>query len=110
MVGIRPEGWLQHYADFMLTPGRHRDTYVEECHRGFFTRYAQGKSLAKCGIRDEHIGGLAHVPALMAACSDLPLGKLRAVVKEHVGVRMRIRMYCGRRIRSCVWVGRSVRG
>jgi ADP-ribosylglycohydrolase len=28
---------------------------------------------------------LAHVPALMAACSDLPLGKLRAVVKEHVG-------------------------
>jgi ADP-ribosyl-[dinitrogen reductase] hydrolase len=58
---------------------------VEECHRGFFTRYAQGKPLAKCGIRDEHIGGLAHVPALMAACSDLPLGRLRAVVKEHVG-------------------------
>jgi len=83
--GYSSEGWLQHYADFMLTPGRHRDTYVEECHRGFFTRHAQGKPLAKCGIRDEHIGGLAHVPALMAACSDLPLGRLRAVVKEHVG-------------------------
>ena len=83
--GYSSEGWLRHYADFMLTPGRHRDTYVEECHRGFFTRYAQGKPLAKCGIRDEHIGGLAHVPALMAACNDLKLGRLRAVVKEHVG-------------------------
>ena len=83
--GYSSEGWLQHYADFMLTPGRHRDTYVEECHRGFFTRYAEGKPLEKCGIRDEHIGGLAHVPALMAACEELPLGRLRAVVKEHVG-------------------------
>ena len=27
----------------MLTPGWHRDTYLEEYHRGFFTRYAQGK-------------------------------------------------------------------
>ena len=25
------------------------------------------------------------MPALMAACNDLPLGRLRAVVKEHVG-------------------------
>lgn len=83
--GYSSEGWLEHYTDFMLKAGRHRDTYVEECHRGFFTRYAQGKPLAKCGIRDEHIGGLAHVPALMAACRDLPLGRLRAVVKEHVG-------------------------
>ncbi|NBS84395.1 MAG: ADP-ribosylglycohydrolase family protein [Verrucomicrobia bacterium] len=83
--GYSSEGWLRHYADFMLTAGRHRDTYVEECHRGFFTRYAQGKPLAKCGIRSEHIGGLAQVPALMAACGDLPLGRLRAVVKEHVG-------------------------
>ena len=83
--GYSSEGWLQHYADFMLTPGRHRDTYVEECHRGFFTRYAEGKPLEKCGIRDEHIGGLAHVPALMAACEELPLGRLWAAVKEHVG-------------------------
>ncbi len=84
--GYSAEGWLRHYADFMLTPGKHRDTYVEESHRGFFTRYAEGKPLEKCAIRDEHIGGLAHVPALMAACEDLPLGRLRAVVKEHVGL------------------------
>ena len=84
--GYSARGWLEQYVKFMLTPGRHRDTYVEESHRGFFQRYAEGKSLEKCGIRDEHIGGLAHVPALMAACADLPLGKLRAVVKEHVGL------------------------
>jgi ADP-ribosyl-[dinitrogen reductase] hydrolase len=84
--GYSAAGWLRHYADFMLTAGKHRDTYVEESHRGFFTRYAQGKPLEKCSIRDEHIGGLAHVPALMAACEDLPLGRLRVVVKEHVGL------------------------
>ena len=83
--GYSVQGWLEQYVKFMLTPGRHRDTYVEECHRGFFTRYAQGKPLEKCGIRDEHIGGLAHVPALLAAGGDRPLGKLRAMVKEHVG-------------------------
>ena len=46
---------------------------------------AQGKPVEKCGIRDEHIRGLAHVPALVAAGGDRPLGKLRAMVKEHVG-------------------------
>ncbi|MDA0768257.1 MAG: ADP-ribosylglycohydrolase family protein [Verrucomicrobia bacterium] len=40
-----PEAWLQHYVHCLLTPGWHRDTYVEECHRGFFTRHAQGKPL-----------------------------------------------------------------
>ncbi len=78
-------GWLEQYAEFMLTPGRHRDTYVEEVHRGFFTRYASGKPLEKCAVRDEHIGGLAQVPALMAACEAYPLAKLRAVLREHVG-------------------------
>ena len=36
------EDYLRRYLDFMLTPGRHRDTYVEECHRKFFTAYARG--------------------------------------------------------------------
>jgi ADP-ribosylglycohydrolase len=83
--GYGVSGWLKRYVEFMLTPGRHRDTYVEEVHRGFFMKYAAGKPPEKCAIRDEHIGGLAHVPALLAACESYPLGKLRAVVKEHVG-------------------------
>ncbi len=80
--------WLDHYVECMLTPGWHSDTYLEECHRGFFTRYAQGKSPRKCGVRDEHIGGLAQVPALFAAMKTvdqaLTAELLRATIKEHV--------------------------
>jgi ADP-ribosylglycohydrolase len=70
----------------MLQPGWHRDTYVEEYHRAFFTRYAQGKPPRKCGISDEHIGGLATVPALLAAMAGTPREELRRIVKEHVGL------------------------
>lgn len=74
--------WLDVYIQFMRTPGNHRDTYLEECHRGFFTNYAKGKNKRKCGTRDEHIGGLASVPALLAA---LPAeANWRAIVREHV--------------------------
>jgi len=64
------ERWAHRYIECMLTPGWHRDTYLEECHRGFFTRYAQGKAVTKCGISDEHIGGLAQIPALLASLPD----------------------------------------
>ena len=60
------DDYLRRYLDFMLTPGRHRDTYVEECHRKFFTAYARGVAPRKCGGNDIHIGGLAHVGVLCA--------------------------------------------
>ena len=88
--GYDPDAWLERYIARMLQPGWHRDTYVEEYHRAFFTRYSQGKKPRKCGISDEHIGGLATVPALCAAlCSSKPgtqLSELRTIVKEHVGL------------------------
>lgn len=84
--GYDPDEWLAHYIDFMLTPGRHRDTYLEEYHRGFFTRYAMGKPPRKCAIQDEHIGGLAQVPALCFVMREADLATLRATVKEHVGL------------------------
>lgn len=84
--GYDPDAWLDHYIEFMLTPGKHRDTYVEEYHRGFFTRYAQGKAPRKCSINDEHIGGLATVPALCFALAGMDLTTLRATVKLHVGL------------------------
>jgi ADP-ribosylglycohydrolase len=83
------DAWLERYIARMLEPGWHRDTYVEEYHRAFFTRYAQGKKPRKCGISDEHIGGLATVPALCAALEgieSIDLQELRRVVKEHVGL------------------------
>jgi ADP-ribosylglycohydrolase len=84
--GYDPDKWLAHYIDFMLTPGSHHDTYVEEYHRGFFTRYASGKAPRKCAIQDEHIGGLAQVPALCFVLQDADPTELRTAVKQHVGL------------------------
>ncbi len=77
------EDYLHRYLDFMLTPGRHRDTYVEECHRKFFTAYARGTKPRKCGDSDIHIGGLAHVGVLCAFASG-DVAATREVVREHV--------------------------
>ncbi|MFK7910905.1 MAG: ADP-ribosylglycohydrolase family protein [Akkermansiaceae bacterium] len=84
--GYDPDIWLSHYINFMLTPGSHKDTYLEEYHRGFFTKYASGKPPLKCSIKDEHIGGLAQVPALCFILSDLDLTELRAIIKKHVSL------------------------
>ena len=81
--GYDPEDYLQRYVDFMLTPGRHRDTYVEECHRKFFTAYARGTSPRKCGGSDIHIGGLAHVGVLVALLGG-DNEATRGAVREHV--------------------------
>ena len=81
-----PDLWLERYISRMLEPGWHRDTYVEEYHRAFFTRYAQGKKPRRCGISDGHIGGLSQVPALCAALEGVPLEELRSTVKLHVGL------------------------
>ena len=42
--GYSEDDYLKRYIAFMTTPGSHRDTYVEECHRHFFTNYAAGLS------------------------------------------------------------------
>ena len=69
----------------MLTPGRHRDTYVEEYHRHFFTNLAAGRKPINCGVRDVHIGGLVPVPALVAALGPKH-HDLRRIVRLHVGL------------------------
>lgn len=80
-----PESWLDRYVAFMLTPGRHRDTYVEEYHRHFFTNLAAGRKPINCGVRDVHIGGLVPVPALVAALGPSH-HDLRRIVRLHVGL------------------------
>ncbi|MFM8283184.1 MAG: ADP-ribosylglycohydrolase family protein [Planctomycetaceae bacterium] len=80
-----PERWLEDYVAFMLAPGRHRDTYVEEYHRHFFTNLAQGRKPINCGVRDEHIGGLAQVPALLAALGGRHPDVVR-LARVHVGL------------------------
>jgi ADP-ribosyl-[dinitrogen reductase] hydrolase len=81
--GYDPADYLERYISFMRTPGRHRDTYLEECHRNFFTNLARGKSPHDCGTEDIHIGGLAHVPILATWYAHDESAAL-AAVREHV--------------------------
>jgi ADP-ribosylglycohydrolase len=78
-------GWLRLYIDSMLAPGWHRDTYVEEYHRAFFTNLARGRKPENAGIADIHIGGLVPVPALFAG---LEAGgeELLRLVRTHVSL------------------------
>jgi ADP-ribosylglycohydrolase len=69
----------------MTTPGRHRDTYVEEYHRHFFTNLGAGRKPINCGVRDVHIGGLVPVPAIVAALGPRH-ADLRRIVRVHVGL------------------------
>jgi ADP-ribosylglycohydrolase len=82
--GYHLESFLEGYVDFMLTPGRHRETYVEEHHRQFFGRYGRGWKPLRCGGRDIHIGGLAPVGLLCARMGDDLQACLEAV-ETHVG-------------------------
>jgi ADP-ribosylglycohydrolase len=80
-----PERWLERYVAFMTTPGRHRDTYVEEYHRHFFTNLGAGRKPINCGVRDVHIGGLVPVPAIVAGLGPRH-ADLRRIVRVHVGL------------------------
>lgn len=83
--GYNPGAWLRLYIDCMRLPGWHRDTYVEEYHRSFFTNLARGRKPENCGIPDIHIGGLASVPALFAALKADP-SDIIETVREHVAL------------------------
>jgi ADP-ribosyl-[dinitrogen reductase] hydrolase len=80
--------YTRRYIDFMTTPGKHYDTYLEECHRNFFTKYARGKKPEDCGGEDIHIGGLAHVPVLAVWYANDEPAALEAV-REQVRVTHR---------------------
>ena len=84
-----PDQWLEIYRDFMTHPENHRDTYVEECHRNFFTNLAKGKKLRQCAGADIHIGGLAPVAALTAALVSTETTspeEVTKLVQEHVAL------------------------
>ena len=80
------ESWLKRLVDFMTTPGTHRDTYIEEYLRHFFTAYGKGEPLADCGRKDEnHIGGLAlFLPVLIVFSQDR--AHARKIALQHLGL------------------------
>ena len=89
------EAWLQHYIGCLRKSGWHRDTYIEEWHRGFFDNYARDKPIMNCGIEDLHIGGLSVVPALLYALLSLKSNQseesLIASVVQHLAATYRHR-------------------
>jgi ADP-ribosylglycohydrolase len=87
-----PAAWLEHYIACMHDPQWHRDTYIEEYHRAFFTNLSRGKHPGHCGVEDVHIGGLAAVPALCAALYAIGIRDehtVRTTVQTHISLTHR---------------------
>jgi ADP-ribosylglycohydrolase len=76
---------LRRYIDLLTHPERHRDSYVEECHRGFFTNLGRGVAPEKCAVEEKHIGGLVPMLAVALYYADDPdTGRERAL--EHLAI------------------------
>ncbi len=89
-----PDDFLKRYIHFMTTPGNHRDTYIEECHRHFFFNYAKGVPPHKCGVVEKHIGGLVGmVPIILYYYRQPEKAKqaaLRHLALTHPGNKMSV--------------------
>jgi len=79
------DGFLRRYIAFMTTPGSHQDTYIEECHRNFFSNYAAGLPPRKCGVEEKHIGGLVGMVPVVVFYYKQP-EKARETALTHLGL------------------------
>ena len=79
------DDYLKKYIAFMTTPGNHRDTYIEECHRNFFANYASGRAPRKCGVAEKHIGGLVGLIPIVAYYFNQP-DKAREAAMTHLAL------------------------
>ncbi len=83
--GYDQTDFAKRYIDFMLRPGAHKDTYVEECHRTFFKNHGMGKALERCGGEDCFISSLsAVVPLVLFYHKDHDY--LLRVVRQHLSL------------------------
>jgi ADP-ribosylglycohydrolase len=83
--GYSSDDYLKRYIAFMTTPGNHRDTYVEEYHRHFFTNYAGGKPPHQCGVMEKHIGGLVGLVPIVLFYRHSP-SRAREAALEHLSL------------------------
>lgn len=75
---------VKRYIDFIVTPGKHRDTYIEGCHQHFFVEYSQGRHPMHCSKEGEkHIGGLAALAPILAFYHDNPQAA-RVAASQHL--------------------------
>ena len=86
------DDYLRRYISFMTMPGNHHDTYVEEYHRHFFTKFAQGVPPKKCGVREKHIGGLVGMVPIVVFHADEEYTARKAALEHlsltHLGTAM----------------------
>lgn len=76
------DDYAARYLDFFTTPGRHHDTYVEECHREFFLNYARGRKLARCAVEGKHIGGLPGIIPIAVHYAEDPVSACRFALQH----------------------------
>jgi ADP-ribosylglycohydrolase len=79
------DDFLRRYIAFMTTPGNHRDTYIEECHRNFFANFARDIPPRKCGVAEKHIGGLIGIVPVVAFYFTQP-DKAREAALAHLAL------------------------
>ena len=80
--GYDRDAFLKRYIAFMTTPGNHRDTYIEECHRYFFANFASGKPPRQCGVQEKHIGGLIGIFPILLYYYNRPDTARHAALKH----------------------------
>lgn len=80
--------YVSRYHAFMLNPADHHDTYVEECHRGFFENVKRGISPERAAVQEKHIGGMVPVVPLYARLREMGHSHdaARHAVQQHVSV------------------------
>ncbi|TVQ26131.1 MAG: ADP-ribosylglycohydrolase family protein [Spirochaetaceae bacterium] len=91
--------YLCAYQSFLLDPAGHRDTYVEECHRGFFENLRAGRPPEKAAVQEKHIGGMVAVVPLYAALRQL--GHLDAEARRSVHAHVEV-THAGRQVSEAV--------
>ncbi len=88
----RAEVALDDYMELLTHPERHRDTYLEECHRGFFTNLGRGMPPNKCAVSEKHIGGIAAMLSVAIYYAEDPeIGRemtLKHLALTHAGKKM----------------------
>ena len=85
---------MRRYIELLTHPERHRDTYLEECHRGFVTNLGRGLPPEKCAVQEKHIGGLVMMmPVALFYAGDHEEARqhaLRHLALTHAGKKMRL--------------------
>ncbi len=83
--GYDADDYLARYIDFMRTPGKHRDTYIEDAHREFFMNYANGREPRRCANESNQIGGLT-LAAPLAIFYYRDDTRAKEAIREHLSL------------------------